>query len=77
MDMERFDEAAEALDKYIELKPDEPNPYDSKGDYYMAVEEYGKAYESFMKAVGIDSTWTGSLRKANKTRAMINSDIEE
>jgi tetratricopeptide (TPR) repeat protein len=77
MAMEQFEEAAKALDKYIELKPDDPNPYDSKGDYYMAVEEYGKAYESFMKAVKIDSTWTGSLQKANRARAMIKTDIEE
>jgi tetratricopeptide (TPR) repeat protein len=77
MAMEQFEEAAKALDKYIELKPDDPNPYDSKGDYYMTVEEYGKAYESFMKAVKIDSTWTGSLQKANRARAMIKTDIEE
>jgi tetratricopeptide (TPR) repeat protein len=73
MAMGQFDDAAKALDKYLGLKPEEPNPYDSKGDYYMAVEEYGKAYESFMKAVEIDSTWTGSLRKAKKASAMINS----
>lgn len=73
MAMEKFEEAAEAFDKYIELKPDEPNPYDSKGDYYMAVEEYGKADDSFMKAFELDSTWTGSLQKANKARILINS----
>ncbi len=54
---------------------DDPNPYDSKGYYCMAVEENGKAYESFMKTVGIDSKWTGSFRKAIRARAMIKTDI--
>lgn len=61
----------------VKLYPDAPNPHDSKGDYYMAVEEYGKAYDSFMKAVDIDSTWTESLRKANTAMAMINRDTEQ
>jgi hypothetical protein len=43
----------------------------------MAIEEYGKAYESYMKAVEIDSTWTGSLRKAKKASALIKTDIEK
>lgn len=45
MAMQQFDDAERVLDKYLELKPAEPNPYDSKGDYYMAIEEYGLAYE--------------------------------
>ncbi len=63
MALEQYEKAEEALDKYIQLKPDDPNPYDSKGDYYMAVE--------------IDSTRTGSLRKARRARALIKSDKEE
>ena len=77
MDMGQFNDAEKALDKYLELKPEEPNPYDSKGDYYMAIEEYGKAHESFMKAFEIDSTWTGSLRKAKRAGALINSPKSE
>jgi tetratricopeptide (TPR) repeat protein len=74
MDLGQFDQAAKALDKYLELKPEEPNPYDSKGDYFMAVKEYAKAYDSYSKAFAIDSTWTGSLRKANRARAMIGGE---
>lgn len=77
MALEQYDKAAAALDKYIQLNPDDPNPYDSKGDYYMEVKDYGKAYESFMEAVKMDSTWTGSLRKAKKASAMMKADQEK
>jgi len=30
------------------------NPYDSKGDYFMAVKVYENTYESYKKAVKID-----------------------
>jgi tetratricopeptide (TPR) repeat protein len=77
LDLGRFEEAAAAFDRYIELRRDEPNPYDSKGDYYMAVEEYDRAYHSYMKAYEMDSSWTGSLRKANRARAMLKTTMKE
>jgi tetratricopeptide (TPR) repeat protein len=51
-------EAEANLDKYISLSPNLPNAYDSKGDLYMMTKEYKKAYENFMKANSIDSTWS-------------------
>ncbi|MCK5137523.1 MAG: tetratricopeptide repeat protein [Bacteroidales bacterium] len=71
LDLEQFDEARIAFDKYIELEPDLPNPYDSKGDYHMKVDEYGKAYESFLKAYEIDSLW--SYKKAMKAKGLQDS----
>ncbi len=49
--------ALEAFDKYIELEPKNPNVYDSKGDYFMYVREYDKAYESYMKAYFMDPSF--------------------
>jgi tetratricopeptide (TPR) repeat protein len=63
-------DVTEAGKELVKLYPKDPDPYDSKGDYFMAIEEYGSAYESFMKAYEIDSTWTGSLRKAERARTM-------
>jgi len=47
------------------------NPYDSKGDYFMNIKDYGKAYESFMKAYEIDTLW--SYKKAMKAKALYDS----
>lgn len=68
---EKYEEAAAAFDKYIELSPTIPNPYDSKGDYFMAVKDYQKAYDSYMKAHEIDSLW--GVKKAGKAKMMIDS----
>ena len=72
MDLGQFEDAAAAFDKYLELKPEEPNPHDSKGDYYMAIGEYELAHESYMRSVSLDSTWKGSLQKANRAMIQIN-----
>jgi len=66
-----FEKAEEALDNYIRLAPDQANPYDSKGDYFMATKQYDEAYESYMKAYEIDSsTFDVSRKKAKKARML-------
>lgn len=60
------DKAKEAFDKYIELDPNNPNAYDSKGDYYMYVKEYDRAYQSYMKANSMDSSFSGDKAEAAK-----------
>jgi tetratricopeptide (TPR) repeat protein len=67
--------AAAAFDKYIEMEPDNPTTYDSKGDYYMAVKDYTRAYESFMKANEIDSSW--GMGKALKAKALSDSLLKK
>jgi hypothetical protein len=57
MNESKWEDAAAALDKYIELKPNIPNPYDSKGDYFMRIKDYENAYKSYMKAHEIDTLW--------------------
>jgi tetratricopeptide (TPR) repeat protein len=64
-------EAEAAFNKYIELAPNNPNAYDSKGDYYMNVKDYRKAYESYMKAHSIDSTV--DYKKAMNAKAIADS----
>jgi tetratricopeptide (TPR) repeat protein len=65
------DEAGAAFNKYLELAPTNPNAYDSMGDYFMNVKEYGKAYDSYMKAHSIDSVW--SYEKALKAKQLADS----
>ncbi len=68
MQLNQGDKAEAAFDKYIELQPENPNVYDSKGDYYMFVKNYNKAYDSFMKAYNIDTTF--SYKKAMEAKRL-------
>ncbi len=71
IELEDFENAEKALDNYIRLAPDQANPYDSKGDYFMATKQYDEAYESYMKAYEIDSVAFGlSKKKAEKARML-------
>ena len=71
LNLAKYDDARIAFDKYIELAPSIPNPYDSKGDYYMKVKDYRNAYMAFMKAHEIDSLW--GFKKAMKAKAIADS----
>jgi tetratricopeptide (TPR) repeat protein len=73
MYMEKYDEAEEAFDTYIRLSPNTANPYDSKGDYYMATKQYELAYKSYMKAYEIDPSFLVSEKKALKAIGLYNS----
>ena len=66
--LKQNDKSLEAFDKYIELEPKNPNAYDSKGDYYMYNGKYDKAYESYMKAYNMDSSF--SNEKAQMARQL-------
>ena len=68
MSLKQNDKAETAFDKYIESDPGNPNVYDSKGDYYMNVKEYRKAYESYMKAFSIDKNF--SMEKARRAKQL-------
>jgi tetratricopeptide (TPR) repeat protein len=56
--LKQIAKAEEAFDKYIELEPKNPNVYDSKGDYYMYIKKYDKAYESYMTAYSMDPSFS-------------------
>ena len=61
-----FDSAKIAFDKYLELYPENANPYDSKADYYRAIKDYENAIAYYQKAVGKDSSFFNySGRKAH------------
>ena len=76
MDLERFDEAESAFDRYISLAPAIANPYDSKGDFYMNTGQYKKAYESYSRAYEIDPYFTISEKKARKAKQLIEETEE-
>lgn len=59
------------FDKYIELAPNHANPYDSMGDYLMAVKDYKGAAEHFDKAASLNPDQPIHAEKAEKARGMI------
>jgi tetratricopeptide (TPR) repeat protein len=70
IELEQFDDAEEALDTYVRLAPGLANPYDSKGDFFMKTKQFGKAYESYMKAYEVDDSFTVSMKKAQKAKKL-------
>jgi len=72
LDLGKFDEAEDVFNTYIELSPNTANPYDSKGDYYMATRQYKSAYNSYMRAYEIDPTFSVSEKKALKAQDLLN-----
>lgn len=73
MELENYDKAEQAFDKYIRLVPEQANPYDSKGDYFMRTKQYEEAYDSYRKAFSLDSSFTVSQKKAEKAMQMLEN----
>ncbi|MEN8007592.1 MAG: FlgO family outer membrane protein [Candidatus Krumholzibacteriota bacterium] len=52
--LNEFDNAIWAITQYINVAPDEPNPYDSRADMYAQNGKLDQAIESYRKALAID-----------------------
>ena len=57
-----FEKSLWAINKYIELAPAEPNPYDSRGDLYAFNGKLDEAAASYRKALEIDPDFILSIR---------------
>ena len=60
-DMREYDKAIDALDKYIAIAPNEPNPYDSRGEIYAAAGKFDSAVASYRQALSKDPKFVSSL----------------
>ncbi len=58
----RKEDALRAADRYLELLPGEPNPYDTKGDILMAFGEVDSAVACYRKAVTLRPDFLSSDR---------------
>jgi len=56
----RFDLAEKAFRKYIELIPDEPNPFDSYAELLMKLGRFEESIESYRKALALDGHFVPS-----------------
>lgn len=57
----RYDEAIEACNQGIAIKPDEPNTYNTRGLSYNALGEYSHAEKDFLQALQLDPVFCYSL----------------
>jgi serine/threonine protein kinase/Flp pilus assembly protein TadD/TolB-like protein len=62
-DLGDFEKAIWAINKYISLAPDEPNPHDTKGDLYASNGLLDEAMESYRAAVELKPDFNFSLSK--------------
>jgi tetratricopeptide (TPR) repeat protein len=62
-----FDAAHDAIDRYAELEPDEPNPHDSRGEIYEKASEFESARESYRKALEIEPAFLPSLEHLTRS----------
>ncbi|MCH7573865.1 MAG: tetratricopeptide repeat protein [Candidatus Marinimicrobia bacterium] len=70
-DLDKFRDAEKALDNYIRLIPDEPNPYDSMADLLTRQGRLEKANEFFAKAFDVNSRFTVSQMKLGANLIML------
>ena len=55
-----LDAARDAFASYVDLIPDEANPYDSYAELLMEMGQYDEAIENYKKSLAIDSHFAGS-----------------
>ncbi len=65
-------EAKAAFEKYLEVSPDEPNAWDSMGEYYMVAKDYAKSAEYYDKAAEMGMEL--AKERAEKARAAITKN---
>lgn len=58
-----YDLAEKSFQKYISLKPEQPNPYDSLADLYSIQGDFEKAIDYYRKALAKEPDFIESLRK--------------
>lgn len=57
---EQLDQAEQAFRKYIQLIPNDPNPYDSYAELLMRMGRYDESIDNYRKALKQDTHFTGS-----------------
>lgn len=66
-----FSEAIEAIERYAELLPHEPNPQDSYGEILRMSGQFGGALEHYRAALGIDPNFNSSQGGLADTYALM------
>ncbi len=72
---DHLDEAKMAFEKYVELIPDEANPYDSYAELLMEMGQYDESIENYRKSIRIDRNFASAYAGISVNEALRgNSD---
>lgn len=52
-----FEKASALMERYVQLQPDQPNPYDSYGEILRASGQYDAALDKYRTAIRVDPTF--------------------
>jgi tetratricopeptide (TPR) repeat protein len=65
-----FDKAYTLMDRYVQLQPDQPNPYDSYGEILRAAGRYDAAIEKYRMAIRVDPNFGSEFGVADTLAVM-------
>ena len=70
-----LDQGYVVLDRYVQLQPDQPNPYDSYGEILRASGQYDAALEKYRMAIRVDPNFGSEFGVAD-TLAVMGKEAE-
>jgi tetratricopeptide (TPR) repeat protein len=65
-----FEKASALMERYVQLQPDQPNPYDSYGEILRAAGQYDAALDKYRMAIRIDPTFGSEFGVADTYAVM-------
>ncbi len=71
--MGRFEESIRAIDMYVSLAPDEPNPLDSRGDIYSRNGHLQSGIDSYAAALEVKPDFWASLFKFGRNHLFLGN----
>jgi tetratricopeptide (TPR) repeat protein len=70
-----FEKASGLMERYVQLQPDQPNPYDSYGEILRAAGQYDAALDKYRMAIRVDPTFGSEFGVAD-TYAVMGREAE-
>lgn len=70
----QYDKAIEAMEKYVRLLPDQPNPHDSLGEMLRLSGRFDDALEQYHIALKMDPTFYISQKELGETYAIMGQE---
>jgi tetratricopeptide (TPR) repeat protein len=70
----KLDKATALMDRYVQLQPDQPNPYDSYGEILREAGQYDAALEKYRMAIRVDPSFGSELGVADTYAVMGRED---
>ena len=65
-----FEKASALMERYVQLQPDQPNPYDSYGEILRASGQYDAALDKYRMAIRVDPTFGSEFGVADTYAVM-------